>query len=65
MKSVPDRPWGNLFSGFGLCDRKGRDVLGRGEFPEGKVGYPLKTARRESSRYPIRGFVRQNARILV
>ena len=23
MKSVPDRPWGSLFSNFGLCDRKG------------------------------------------
>ena len=65
MKWVLDKLLGSLFSGFGLCDRKGRDVLGLGEFPEGKVGYHLNISRKEPSGYPIGRFVRQSARILV
>lgn len=56
---------GKSLSGFGRCDRKGWDILGWGEFPEGKVEYHLKTPRRESSGYPIGEFVKQNARISV
>jgi len=65
IKSVSDRPYENLFSGFGLYGRKGWDGLGLGEFPEGEVAYHLNILKRELSGYPIGGFVRQSARILV